>query len=502
MATTANPTGLEKTGKDAAVHSEGRQDSSARRLRQACVFWLLCLTLSAAGHRLYKFVVSTDRAISAEFYQTTEGAALVWVGYGELEDSANRIMEKSSLPAATVAVNVLPNSSFWVGSAILFTAIGIFLVWSGRWIQDNGTQSLIGLFAGHCFWIGSIEFGLDATGRSLGLAGSLDIVGDKLVGTHSAGTLIQASIVFLIPVFVGLSFHESNRCVVFNWFRQRLPILRNPNASGRVENYAARTAMQFFMTVWFCYVAVLWLADPIAGSFGHWSLLLILIAVVLTTPYMVWRTVQQPNRGKALRYSVSGAIITWSAIEIASSMQMFEEPWLSTSRSSLIFFLLLSLVLTVLATRELTGTKGTRQPHVGVAVLFVVLFLVPIAGCSSNADPTPMTPDEVLTALQDFNGRIRAPQASAIEASKKALYSDDSLIRAQAAIAFGKSMELESEVVTHLQKMASGEEDRISQIAAIVALQKHDALDESSLAALERLRSDENWSSVFQELSR
>ncbi len=490
----------EKSAYETAAPSEMHQDSRAYRFRQACVFWLLCLTLSAAGHRLYKFVVSTDRAISAEFYQTTEGAPLVWVGYGKVEDLANRTIEKNTLPTSTVPNRVLPNSSFWIGSSFLFTALGILLIWSGRWIQNHGIQSLLGLFAGHCLWIGSIEFGLDATGRSLGLAGSLEFVGDKLVGTHGAGTLIQASIVFLIPVFVGLSFHESNRCVVFKWFRQRLPILRNPNASGRVENYVARTAMQFFMTVWFCYVTVLWMADPIAGSFGHWALLLILVAVVLTTPYMVWRTAQQSNRGKALRYSVSGAIVTWSAIEIASSMQMFEEPWLSTSSFSLIFFFLLSLVLTVLSTRELAGTKTPRQSYVGVAMLVIVLFLAPAAGCSSNINPGPMTPIDVLTALQDYKARIKVPQASAIAASKKALYSNDGVIRAQAAIAFGKSRELDSEVVNQLRKMAKSEDSRISQIAAIIALTNHDALDVQSQGALNQLRFDENWSAIIQEL--
>jgi hypothetical protein len=51
--------------------------------------------------------------------------------------------------------------------------------------------------------------------------------------------------------------HESNRCVFFDWFRLRLPLTRRSSATGLVDNYAARTTIQFFMTVWVCYVGVL-----------------------------------------------------------------------------------------------------------------------------------------------------------------------------------------------------------------------------------------------------
>ena len=206
----------------ADVRTESHFRTVAVRLPVACLFWLLCLTLTAAGHRLYKATVTADRAISADRYRA-DGAPLVWVGHGAVEEARTRVDGQKD--AAAAAVHTLPNSFFWLGSAALFTALGGLMVWSGRWIENGGLQSLVGLFAGHFLWLGAVEFGLDAVGRRLGLAGSMEMVGGKVVGTHGAGILIQMSVVFLVPVFIGLTFHESNRCAVFQWFRRRLPIV-------------------------------------------------------------------------------------------------------------------------------------------------------------------------------------------------------------------------------------------------------------------------------------
>jgi hypothetical protein len=173
--------------------------------------------------------------------------------------------------------------------------------------------------------------GLDSAGRHLGLAGALEVIHDRIVGVHGAGILIQLSVVFLVPILIGLTLHESNRCVLFNWFRLKLPLMRRRQATGLVDNYAARTAIQFFMTVWVCYVGVLWMADPTFATIGQPLLLALFAIIVAATPYMIWRTAQQASAAQMLRYSVSGAVVTWTGIEIAAAMRLFHEPWLNDS---------------------------------------------------------------------------------------------------------------------------------------------------------------------------
>lgn len=310
-------------------------------------FWALCLTLSAAGHWVYVATRSLDRVVSADIYRTP-GRAIVWVGHGSLAQAQQHVLGSDTASSGPSLPTVLPVSPFWLASAAAFTVFAALLAWSGRWIFDNGIQSLVGLFAGHALWLGAIEIGLDNAGRRLGLAGSLDTVNGTVVGVHSAGILIQLSLVFLIPVLIGLTLHESNRCVVFKWFRLRLPLTRHSSATGLVDNYAARTTIQFFMTVWVCYVGVLWIADPTFASIGQPLLLAVFVVIVGATPYMMWRTARQASRGQMLRYSVSGAVVTWTGIEIAAAMRLFSEPWLNDSLLSGAVLVGISIVLTLL----------------------------------------------------------------------------------------------------------------------------------------------------------
>ena len=485
------PTGTDTVRNSTTLEPSPRSTFTGQSLRSrlliACLFWILCLTLSAAGHRLYKSIVVLDRHVSTNEYRTN-GVPLVWVGYGTVEDSYKRIPGDMR---SDVELHVLPNSPFWLGTALFLSVVGGVMAWSGRWIANNGIQSLVGLFAGHFLWLGAIELGLDVAGRRLGLAASLEVIGGRTVGTHAAGTLIQLSVVFLVPVLIGLTMHESNRCAVFHWFRSRLPILRRPSPSGRVENYAARTAIQFFMTVWFCYVSVLWLADPLAGSFGGIGLLLILLAIVVATPYMIWRTARQSSVAQALRYSVSGAVVAWTAIEIAASMHLFREPWLSTSLSSGAVLLGLSLVLTGLAARFLFTSRPSVMASPLHATVAVSVLIFCIAGCTGTSEPAPLTADEIEQRLRDYDAQIGPPQARATDGLLHALGSGAPEMRAKADISLGKSGRVNAIAKERLEAMASTDESRLAQLAALQALDQLDVLSPELEELLRQLRDDQ-----------
>lgn len=458
----------------------------------ACLFWLLCLTLTAAGHRLYKATVAVDHAISSEAYQS-DGAPLVWVGYGSINGAAKRL-PPDMLPVDVSKLTTLPASAFIVFAVVGFTLMGALLAWYGRWIVDTGIQSLVGVFAGHLLWLGAIEFGLALAARQLGLAGSLKVVEGRVVGIHGGGTLIQLSVVFLVPVLIGLTIHESNRCAVFQWFRRRLPIARTAAASGRVENYAARTAIQYFMTVWFCYVSVLWLADPRLGSVGQIALLMTLITIAAATPYMIWRTARQPSYSSALRYSVSGAVVAWTGIEIAAAMRFFHEPWLSDSLSSGAILLGLTILLTVLAARSLWRSRAVRLG----STLGLIAVALGIAGCSQADDPTKFSATEVENRLREYDARIQKPQSTSHDGLLHALGSADPEMRAQAALAFGKSRQVDSVVKEQLHAMAANDDSRLSQFAALAALHKLDLASRDLQNILSEFSKDPAWRSVVE----
>jgi len=491
--------GTDQLSEPSSTAREQGSSTIAGRLAVACLFWTLCLTLTAAGHRLYKATAQLDRVVSSERYKE-EGAPLVWVGHGDVADAIER--SASDVGQVNIAkLTVLPNSVFLVSAAAGYTLLAGILIWSGRWMSNNGIQSLAGVFAGHFLWLGAIEFGLAAAGRRLGLAGSIDTVGGRVVGTHGGGILIQLSVVFLAPVLVGLTFHESNRCVFFQWFRRRLPILRTPTANGRVENYVARTAIQYFMTVWFCYVSVLWMADSRLGNVGPFALLSTLVLISAVTPYMIWRTARQPSDAQAFRYSVSGAVVTWTAVEIAAAMQFFHEPWLSKSVESAVVWLAMSVLFTVLAALMLIRRRiQVTNAGVGAAIAFVAIFGTP--GCEGPGLNSPMSATEAEQRLRSYEARIREPQPEAEDGLLHALYSNDPAMRAQAATAFGKSGQINSVVAKRLQSMAKDDDSRSSQFAALAALQRLNLLSPELRSRVQELSDNSEWRPVAEHIGK
>lgn len=458
---------------------------------------MLCLTLTAAGHRLYKAILSVDREVSKVAYQV-DGAPIVWVGHGTLEDAHSRLTEGET-GATEPDLHTLPNSRFWVVAVSGLTLLAGLMAWSGRWVADNGIQSLIGLFAGHFLWLGAVEFGLDAVGRRLGLARALEVVQGRIVGTHGGGILIQMSAVFLLPVLIGWTMHESNRCAMFLWFRRRLPLTRSVAASGRVENYAARTTIQYFMTVWFCYVGVLWMADPMLGNVGQVALLTTMLAIFAATPYMIWRTANQSANAQALRYSVSGAIVTWTGIEIAAAMRFFNEPWLSTSTLSGLILLGLTIGLTLLTLLMLRPRRPFlfRSP---TSMLLLVTTLFGIGGCSTTNEDVPLTAQDIARQLRDYDERIEAPDGEAKDGLLRALASNSPEMVAQAAIAIGKSRNVDTVVRRRLEAIAMSDESRLSQFAALQALSRLGLLTPETQAVIEQLGADEAWRSIVARL--
>lgn len=503
MATTQSAILESSTGPVSSRHT--LSDVGTRRgskyILVACLFWALCLTLTAAGHRLYKTIVMADRQASRERYQE-DGAAVVWVGHGTLEGAYSRVAKREDVQSEG-QLYALPVSPIWLTAIASFTVLAGFMAWSGQYVNNDGMQSLIGLFAGHFLWLGAVEFGLDAVGRRLGLCGAVDVVNGRIVGTHGSGVLIQMSAVFLVPVLIGLTMHESNRCAMFQWFRNRLPLTHSAGASGRVENYAARTTMQYFMTVWFCYVAVLWLADPILGQAGGMLLLVAMVAILIATPFMIWRTAQQSAFGQSLRYSVSGAVVTWTGIEIAASMRLFEEPWLSTSTLSGLVLLGLTVVLTAMVVVLLAKRQTSSWLSRSLVSLLATIAILGLGGCGTASEKRGVvSPEEIAASLREFDKQIIAPQADAHDGLLHALASADAEMAAQAAVTFGKSERVSPVVRQQLEAMASSDNSRLSQVAALQALSRLGLLTPTTQGIIDKLAAEEEWSHLVTSLTK
>ncbi|MFG0267829.1 MAG: hypothetical protein ACF8AM_22160 [Rhodopirellula sp. JB055] len=454
------------------------------------LFWAFALLLSAGGHRAFVSLRSLDQSISSVTYQQ-QGRHANWVGHGtaahslEYKQKVDPSFVEASKPSSLGDLRTLTVSTFWAGLAIALTAGAAIAVWAGGRVPANGIQSLIGALAGHALWIGAIEVGLDIAARKLGLAGALAVVEDRVVGVHGTGVLIQWSALFLIPVMIGLTFHESNRCVVFKWLRKRLPLTRSVAPSGRVENYAARTLVQFFMTVWVCYAGILWAADRSFSPYPGATLTIAMLLIAIATPYMVYRTTQQKSAAAMFRYSVSGAVVAWSGIEIAAATRLITEPWLSDSALGLVVWVASPILLTVFVVRALLVDRsessrqhdppcerGVRKEKRAFVTVAMLMSLTPaFVGCSSEVpEEAPLTSEQMIQRLDEIAEPLKPVPEEAMEGVAHALGTPDRIARVSAILACGKSKRVPRYLRASIFSIAQDDPDPLVRGAALRCL--------------------------------
>lgn len=104
--------------------------------------------------------------------------------------------------------------------------------------------------------------------------------------------------------------------------------MRGAVATGRIDNFAPRTAFQYVTIVWALYVVLLWAYDPtvfgVDGVFTH----ALFFGSLATAGYLLLRLYRQQSMGAAVRYAIGTAIVSWTPIEIAAKWGLFNEPWL------------------------------------------------------------------------------------------------------------------------------------------------------------------------------
>ncbi len=279
-----------------------------------------------------------------------------------------------------VAMQTLPVTTFLVQMTLGLTALGLFLTWLTSRIASDAAQTILGIFAGNLLWTGAVEYGLTIAARSLGIAKTVGVIDGQLVGIYGEYVLLKHSWGALALVTVYLMFLESSRCPIFLFWRERVPSMRGPIASGRIDNYGPRSAFQYASTVWGFYLLLLWAYDEkLFGVHGLFTTGVMFLSIAGSL-YCVWKLHQQNGWGPSVRYSVGAMILVWTPIEIAGKWGIFREPWLLLQPETLvIFFGGLALgtswlwraqrKVPTVAPRHVVGSSSGEAPAAGSLVL-------------------------------------------------------------------------------------------------------------------------------------
>ena len=235
-------------------------------------------------------------------------------------------------------LHTLPVTPFLVYAALILTALGGLLMWVTSRLSGDAAQSIVGIFAGNLVWTGGIEYGLTIAARTLGIGKVVGVMDGQVVAIYGEYVLLKHTwgVMFLLLGY--LLFLESSRCPVFLWWRQKVPTMRGPIVSGRIDNYGPRSAFQYASTVWAFYLLLLWAYDEhVFGVYGYFTKAVLFLSLAGSL-YCMWRLHQQPSWGTAVRYAVGAMIVVWTPIEIVGKWGLLREPWLLLKPETLLVF--------------------------------------------------------------------------------------------------------------------------------------------------------------------
>jgi hypothetical protein len=318
------------------------------RTALSSIFVLLML---ASAHLLMVVLNAAEAAVAAP--QPTEGLTARMITDRPLVEEIEAALKRTKAPEKQqvlrrglaearaghpLALKTLPVTPFLVKVTLALTALGGLLMWLTSRLRGDAAQSIVGIFAGNLLWTGGIEYGLTIAARSLGVAKTVGVADGQLVGIYGEYVLLKHSWGMLVLVMGYLFFLESSRCPIFLFWRERVPMMRGPLVTGRIDNYGPRSAFQYATTVWGFYLLLLWAYDErLFGVHGLFTTAVLFLSLAGSV-FCVWRLHQQSSWGPAVRYAVGAMIVVWTPIEIAGKWGLFREPWLLLRPTTIIFF--------------------------------------------------------------------------------------------------------------------------------------------------------------------
>ncbi len=309
------------------------------------------LFMLASAHLLMVVINAGEHAISAP--QPSQGLSARLFSDRPLEEELTKALSKARTSEAQHALmtalatvkagqplqlNTLPMTPFLGWATVGLVALGLVLIWSTSRLKGDAAQSIVGIFGGNLIWIGGVEYGLTIAARTLGIAKTVGVVDGTVVAIYGEYVLLKYTWGALALIMGYLLFLESSRCTIFLWWRERVPTMRGPIASGKIDNYGPRSAFQYTTTVWGFYLLLLWAYDEqLFGVHGLFTRAVLALSIAGTL-YCVKQLHQMTGWGASIRYAVPAMIVAWTPIEILGKWGMLREPWLLLHAETLVVF--------------------------------------------------------------------------------------------------------------------------------------------------------------------
>ncbi len=216
------------------------------------------------------------------------------------------------------------DAGYVVGS--LIGLVGATIIWKGL-RRNELTATCLGFIGGALIWVGWFEYAFDFFAETLHVA-PLMYEGKQAISPNLL-VLQSTAIPVLALLYLLLIANKDTQCRLALWLRKNLHLKAETATPGYKRSYARITALEVIFINWFMYLINITLNDSRVFGTEHPAQYVVFVAFIAWAGYLlILKVPKLREMPLAIRYSIGVAGPAWSAIEIASRLELYKEIWI------------------------------------------------------------------------------------------------------------------------------------------------------------------------------
>lgn len=251
-------------------------------------------------------------------------------------------------------------------SGFLVGVMGILIILWGVRKNTEIAGTWAGFAGASLLWTGWVEFSIHYYARFFGVKalcpdGSYAYACASKAATKPEYFLMQSSVGFMLVIMLYFLLNKETRCNMFRWFHRKLHMKVGAPSRGLTRNFANNVAIETLTILWFFYVYLMIVYDPVMAGDHSWVAYGSLIGLFLWSLYLIQRLLRFKRVSSALRYAIPTAIIFYNTIEIMGRMEWYTEFWVHPFKYPIPSILTILAVIGFAVMSILQATNKTKQ---------------------------------------------------------------------------------------------------------------------------------------------
>lgn len=233
------------------------------------------------------------------------------------------------------------------GVSVALGAVGMGIMFAGTRVNNENTSTLLGFFGALLVWTGWIEFVYVYFAVKLNVQ---PLLADGKVVTKPEYLLLMSSVGFWSILMLLYALKLKNGCPMYCWIQQKLHILSSGCCSVVSKNKSVTTFMETNMLLWTSYLLLMFAYDESFLGERHPLTLIIAIACLIWSGWLMKRLLKIRQLGYAIRYALPVVIIFWTFVEVIGRIGLLKEIWIEPMKyKGEMYVMLIAFILVILS---------------------------------------------------------------------------------------------------------------------------------------------------------